>query len=744
MSMRRKTSILRKYVFLASPGDVQEERHRFPSILEKMNDMKAHALGIHLEPSGWERVSPGFGRAQGLINESLDYCDLFVMLLWRRWGMPPGGQEYSSGTEEEFERACALCKKRGRPAIHLYFRQVSPDFLSDPGPQLKQVLDFRKRIESEHLLLYGHYSDPVDWQDKLERNIAQWLDALQETVASRRTPVSRQTKAVLPAEIRAIEADSVAQARHYACDTARQAAESAREGLFTQAEELYARAIQTYPELSVIRDRGLYYERYVSWAKADASFRQLLNEAVRQGSREYVRSAMQWLDTMPDVPARDSVRARDLIRKKSLGLQLSKPEIQAFVQAFTRGDMPDYQASALLVAIFLRGLDLKETSDLIESMVQSGAVLDLSQSAGPKVNLHSTGAVGDKTPLIVAAAAAAGGCVVPMVSGRGLGHIGGTLDKLESVPGIRFPGQLNEISAILRNSALVFAGSLSEIAPADRRLYALRDVTSTVESPELICASILSKRLAEGLDALVIDVKHGRGAFMKDIDAARDLARKFWEIGQLLSMRVDVVMSPADQPLGYAVGNLLEFQEAVLVLKGKGPEDVITLSRELTAGIFVAAGIASSFTAGRTRFDQLIASGEALEAFRQCVVTQGGDGGCVDDPERMEGARHQEPVLAARSGYISGIDADGIGHSVFRLGGGREHGWDLLDSSAGILLHKKIGDVVRKNETICTLHASELSRIAQAKELAADAIQISDEHLPRARIRIERLEPAEY
>jgi pyrimidine-nucleoside phosphorylase len=301
-----------------------------------------------------------------------------------------------------------------------------------------------------------------------------------------------------------------------------------------------------------------------------------------------------------------------IIRKKRDGAALQREEIFDFIQRYSRGEIPDYQASALLMAIYFRGLDSRETADLTEAMMRSGQVLDFSELAQPKIDKHSTGGVGDKTSLIVAPAAAAGGLAVPMISGRGLGHTGGTLDKLESIPGFRTRLSLSEFRQALAECGLAFAGQTDELVPADRKLYALRDVTSTVDSIPLISASIMSKKLAEGIDGLVLDVKTGSGAFMKRTEDARSLAERMVQIGTACGKRVRALITGMSQPLGRAVGNALEVMESIETLKGRGPRDLVEISRELTAHMFLLGNVDTSLDAGRARFDAVIRSGHGV------------------------------------------------------------------------------------------------------------------------------------
>ena len=394
--------------------------------------------------------------------------------------------------------------------------------------------------------------------------------------------------------------------------------------------------------------------------------------------------------------ARDNdVRAIDVIRKKRDGQELSRSEIEYLVHAYTTGEIPDYQVSAWLMAVILRGLTRAETSVLTDAMLHSGDVLDLSEFSAKKVDKHSTGGVGDKTSLVLAPLVAAGGLIVPMISGRGLGHTGGTLDKLESIPGFNVNLSIPEFRSVLKACGCAMIGQTSEIAPADRKLYALRDVTGTVESPYLICASIMSKKLAEGIDALVLDVKTGCGAFMKKDEDAEFLAELMVETGERMGKSVIALITNMDQPLGLCVGNSLEVAEVIEVLRGRGPEDLRELCLELAARMFHLGGAADTVVQGKLLTEQLIASGKALETFRQMVALQGGDTRTIDDPGRLPRANFTQDVTSAKGGYVTSIDCEAVGHVCVILGGGREKKEDTVDPAVGIsFCISKLGDSV--------------------------------------------------
>ena len=426
------------------------------------------------------------------------------------------------------------------------------------------------------------------------------------------------------------------------------------------------------------------------------------------------------------------MRAVDIIRKKRDGGRLGLEEISFFVDGVTTGTVPDYQASALLMAILLRGMSDEETVSLTTAMVDSGVRVDLSGISGAKVDKHSTGGVGDKTSLVVAPIAAACGAIVPMTSGRGLGHTGGTLDKLESIPGFRVNLSLNEMKAVLAKTGCAMIGQTAEIAPADKKLYALRDVSGTVESIPLITASILSKKVAEGIDALVLDVKTGRGAFMKTEADSRVLAESLVSVGKASSVRTEAVITSMDVPLGRAVGNALEVIESVEVLKGRGPADLIDLSVELSARMLLLGGIAADRPEAERRARDAIASGSALARLQSIVESQGGDPRVIDNYDRLPTASGRHPVPAARSGYVTGLDAELIGRASVALGAGRDRVDDAVDPAVGITVVAGIGHRVAGGDPVLTLHYTTRARLDAALPLARSAIDVGDEP-PRLR-----------
>jgi pyrimidine-nucleoside phosphorylase len=420
------------------------------------------------------------------------------------------------------------------------------------------------------------------------------------------------------------------------------------------------------------------------------------------------------------------MRAVDIILKKRDGGTLSRDEIRFFVSGVTTGELPDYQASALLMAVLLRGMSADETAWLTDAMVHSGLRLDLSDIPGVKVDKHSTGGVGDKTSLVLAPLAAACGVPVPMMSGRGLGHTGGTLDKLESIPGFRVNLSLDEMRVALLRAGCVMIGQTAQIAPADRRLYALRDVTGTVESIPLISASIMSKKIAEGIDALVLDVKTGSGAFMKTESDSRRLAESLVAIGNASGVKSEAIITRMDSPLGCAVGNGLEVVECLEVLKGRGPADLVDLSVELAARMLVLGGVAGNRSEAQQKVRGAIASGAGLERFRRIIEQQGGDPHVVDDYGRIAAAPERDVVRAPRQGFLAGLDAALVGRASVALGAGRDRVEDSIDHAAGIMVVVKPGVELRAGDPVLELHYRDRARLGAAAALASRAIKIED------------------
>jgi len=418
------------------------------------------------------------------------------------------------------------------------------------------------------------------------------------------------------------------------------------------------------------------------------------------------------------------MRAVDLIRRKRDSGELTREEINQLIGAYTRGDIPDYQMSAWLMAVVLRGMSGAEIAALTEAMLHSGQVLDFSGLPARKVDKHSTGGVGDKTSLIIAPIVAAGGLLVPMISGRGLGHTGGTLDKLESIPGFNVNLSLADLRRVLETCGCALIGQTAEIAPADKKIYALRDVTGTVESPALICASIMSKKLAEGIDAMVLDVKVGSGAFMKNDEDAALLAELMVETGKRMGKKVVALLTDMSQPLGCKAGNALEVAEAIELLNGGGPADLRELCLELAAWMLRLGERVQTVDEGKKLAWELVVSGRAREKFREIVRLQGGDSAVVDDPGLLPSARHHLDVPSPAGGYVVQTQCEQLGVACVVLGGGREKKEDKIDPAVGLAFHKRLGDPVQRGEPLCTLHYNSNARLEEAKRLVETAYRI--------------------
>ena len=432
-----------------------------------------------------------------------------------------------------------------------------------------------------------------------------------------------------------------------------------------------------------------------------------------------------------------SMDTPELIRKKRDGLVLTKAEVFDFVERYTRGEIPDYQASALLMAIYFRGMDRRETADLTEAMLRSGRVLDFSTLPAAKVDKHSTGGVGDKTSLIIAPAAAASGVLVPMICG--LGHTGGTLDKLEAIPGFSPRLSFQDFQRVLESCGLALGAATEEFAPADRKLYALRDVTATVESIPLITASIMSKKLAEGIDGLVLDVKTGSGAFMQNLENARALATSLVNTGAAHGKRIHALITSMTQPLGNVVGNALEVVESLETLKGRGPSDLVELCRELTAHMLLLGNAADSLDEARARYDSAIASGQALERFARVVAKQGGNPRVLEDYSLLPQAQYADSVVAPLDGYIAGLEARALGVASMILGAGRERSDATIDPAVGLVFEKKVGDAVRAGERVCILYSNDRSRVPRALDMIREAIAISPDPVSPPPLVLERV-----
>jgi pyrimidine-nucleoside phosphorylase len=420
------------------------------------------------------------------------------------------------------------------------------------------------------------------------------------------------------------------------------------------------------------------------------------------------------------------MRAVDLIRKKRDSQELSREEIEFLISSYTRGDIPDYQMAAWLMAVWIRGINRSELAALTEAMLYSGEVLNLSRIPGKKVDKHSTGGVGDKTSLIIAPIVAAGGLTVPMISGRGLGHTGGTLDKLESIPGFNVNLSLEEFFSVLRECGMGLIGQTAEIAPADKKIYALRDATSTVENMGLICASIMSKKLAEGIDALVLDVKTGSGAFMKREEDSVRLAELMVETGQRVGKKVVALITDMNQPLGRMAGHSVEVIECIEVLNGGGPSDLRDLSLELSAWMFFLGERTKSLDEGRQLAEKMIAAGQAKQKFKQGIRLQGGDERVVDNPQLLPKAASRADVLSPASGFVITTNCEQFGTSLATLGGGREKKEDRIDHAVGLEFHKRIGDRVEKGEPLATIHYNSAAKLADAQTLIANSYEIGE------------------
>lgn len=421
------------------------------------------------------------------------------------------------------------------------------------------------------------------------------------------------------------------------------------------------------------------------------------------------------------------MRPQDLIEKKRDGGELSAAEIAFLIRGYTADEIPDYQMAAWLMAGFLRGMSEAETQALVEEMLHSGVVLQHDHIDAPKVDKHSTGGVGDKTSLVIAPAAAACGIAVPMISGRALAHTGGTLDKLEAIPGFRTNLSLEEFRDVLKRCGTALIGQTREIAPADRKLYALRDLTATVPFPPFICASIMSKKLAEGIDGLVLDVKSGNGAFMKSFDDSRRLAVMLSDVGRRMGKRVTALITDMNQPLGRWVGNAVETHEAIETLKGQLQGDFAELSVELSARMLLVAGLETDIEPARDRIRRAILSGEALDKFRNVVEAQGGNPRIIDDPKLLPQGRIRKDILSDRSGFVSAIETDEIGRVVMDWGGGRRRLEDSIDYGVGLCIHAKIGDRINMGDPIATAYFNDDSKFDAMKTRVRNSYSVAPE-----------------
>jgi pyrimidine-nucleoside phosphorylase len=418
------------------------------------------------------------------------------------------------------------------------------------------------------------------------------------------------------------------------------------------------------------------------------------------------------------------MRMVDLIEKKRDGQELTKEEIHHIIKGYTAGDIPDYQMSALTMAIYFQGMTDQERAELTMAMVHSGDTIDLGEIKGIKVDKHSTGGVGDTTTLVLGPLVAAVGVPVAKMSGRGLGHTGGTIDKLESVPGFHVEIENKQFIDLVNKNKLAVIGQSGNLTPADKNLYALRDVTATVNSIPLIASSIMSKKIAAGANAIVLDVKTGAGAFMKDLEESKELAKAMVDIGNLVGRRTMAIISDMSQPLGYAIGNALEVKEAIDTLSGKGPKDLEELCITLGSYMVLLAEKASSLEEARTKLVEVMNNGKALETFKTFLVAQGGDGTVVDQPEKLPEARFKIELPAQEDGYVSEIIADSVGTAAMLLGAGRATKESQIDLAVGLVLNKKVGDSVKKGDSLVTIHSNR-ENIDDVKNKLFSSISIS-------------------
>ncbi len=434
------------------------------------------------------------------------------------------------------------------------------------------------------------------------------------------------------------------------------------------------------------------------------------------------------------------MRPYELIKAKRDGKKLAPEDIRAFIDAYTAGTVPDYQMSAMCMAVFFRGLDPVELGAWARAMLESGEVVDLSDTPGVKVDKHSTGGVGDKVSVSLAPLAAACGVPVPMISGRGLGHTGGTVDKLLSIPGFRMDLPTAEYRRLVREVGCCLISQTAAIAPADRKLYALRDVTATVESLPLIASSIMSKKLAEGIDALVLDVKVGSGAFMKTVEDARRLARTMIDIGAQMGRKVTALLTDMDQPLGRTVGNALEVIEAVEMLRGRAPADYTEVTVALTAEMLVLGGKAASVAEARQRVQKAVTDGTAVIKLKEIVAAQGGDPRAIDDYGLLPRSRSTTDVVAPRDGFVTAIDTEGVGLAAVALGAGRERVDSVIDPAVGFTLLRKVGEPVKAGEPVVRVHYNSPAPVVDVKTRLLAAYQFGPQAPAPRPLVVERLE----
>lgn len=423
------------------------------------------------------------------------------------------------------------------------------------------------------------------------------------------------------------------------------------------------------------------------------------------------------------------MRIVDLITKKQHGEALTTEEIDFMIQGFTAGDIPDYQMSAMAMAIYFKDMNDQERSDLTMSIVRSGETIDLSAIHGIKVDKHSTGGVGDTTTLVLAPLVASLGVPIAKMSGRGLGHTGGTIDKLEAIPGFHVELTEEKFIELVNKNKVAVVGQSGNLTPADKKLYALRDVTGTVDSIPLIASSIMSKKIASGADAIVLDVKTGAGAFMKTTEDARELAHAMVKIGKMVGRDTMAVISDMSQPLGYAIGNALEIKEAIDTLNGHGPADLVDLCLTLGSQMVHLAGVGSDLSEARALLEENLTNGKALEKFKVFAASQGGDISVIENPELLPQAAYETEVLADRDGKLSQIVADGLGVAAMMLGAGRATKDSEIDLAVGLVLHKKVGDTVKKGDPLLTIHSNQLE-IPEVEEKIWESLTISEEADP--------------
>ncbi|MEG2545403.1 MAG: pyrimidine-nucleoside phosphorylase [Niameybacter sp.] len=428
------------------------------------------------------------------------------------------------------------------------------------------------------------------------------------------------------------------------------------------------------------------------------------------------------------------MRIYDIIEKKKLGSMLSHEEIQFVVEGYTNGSLPDYQVSALLMAIYFQGMNDDETAYLTECMARSGQMLDLSAILGIKVDKHSTGGVGDTTTIVLAPLVAAAGVPVAKMSGRGLGHTGGTVDKLESFPGFKVELALDDFIENVNKHGVAVVGQTGNLAPADKKIYALRDVTATVDNVSLIAASIMSKKIAAGSNAIVLDVKCGSGAFMKTLDDAKMLAQTMVRIGKAVGRDTIGIVTDMNQPLGNAIGNSLEVIEAIETLKGQGPEDLTLLTKTFAANMFLLAHRVETLAEGLALADELIASGKAMEKLAEWVASQGGDAQAVKDYSLLPSAPYEMEIVAKESGYVESIETELIGKAALVLGAGRENKESVIDLGVGLIMHKKIGDEVALGDSLATLYYSAASHTDAAMRYIYEAYSFSKDRIEKPQL----------